>query len=50
MEALKRDTYAKEHLINQSLHFEIPDSIVINLGPYFISFIDENEIIRGAIF
>ena len=49
-EALKLDTYVKEHLINHSSHFEIPDSVVIDSEPYFLYFIDENEIIRGTIF
>ena len=49
-EALKLDTYVKEHLINHSSHFEIPDSFVIDSEPYFLYFIDENEIIRGTIF
>ena len=49
-EALKIDTYVREHLINHSSHFEIPDSIVIDSEPYFVYFIDENEIIQGTIF
>ena len=49
-EALKLETYVKEHLINHSLHFEIPDSIVIDSEPYFLYFISENDIIRGTIF
>ena len=49
-EALKLDTYVKEHLLHHSSHFETPDSIVIDSEPYFLYFIDENEIIRGTIF
>ena len=49
-EALKINTYVKEHLVKHSSHFEIPDSIVIDSEPYFLYFIDENEIIRGTIF
>ena len=49
-EALKLETYVKEHLINHSSHFEIPDSIVIDSEPYCLYFVGENEIIRGTIF
>ena len=42
-EALKLDTYVKEHLINHSSHFEIPDSFVIDSEPYFLYFIDEKR-------
>merc|ERR1712148_86498 len=48
--ALKLDTYVKEHLINHSSHFQTPDSIVIDSEPYFLYFIDENDVIRGTIF
>ena len=49
-EALKLETYVKEHLINHSSDFEIPDSIVIDSEPYFLYFIEENEVIRGNIY
>ena len=49
-EALKINTYRKEHLINHSSNFEVPDTIVIDSEPYCLYCINDNEIIRGNIF
>ena len=50
VEALKVNTYAKEHLINELSYVKIPNSIVIDSEPYFIHFVEEYKIIRGTIF
>ena len=49
-EALKINTYRKEHLINHSSNFEVPDTIVIDSEPYCRYFINDNEIIRRNLF